>query len=202
MAEHPYREPAQSEAKVSPGPTSLAYTPKERVDRATSMSSALQTFGAPAIALGVGLQVSEAAGVIAAIVTFAILTIYRRQKAKRLETRLEIDAGKLHVFVRGKVHTLHLTDLRNVELETKAVERIMDRSASTFGLVTLGQDALIAPTSDSNRIVLQTESKRLPLSEAYHGHADTLEWFGTVRGFLRKHGWVPEDERDLAGDEA
>ena len=26
-------------------------------------------------------------------------------------------------------------------------------------------------------------------------HADSVEWLGKIRVFLRSHGWLPEDER-------
>jgi hypothetical protein len=29
-------------------------------------------------------------------------------------------------------------------------------------------------------------------------HFEATDWLGRIRVFLRKHGWVPEDERETA----
>ena len=50
--------------------------------------------------------------------------------------------------------------------------------------------------ASQKRIVLVAKSGEVPLTEAYLANVDVTEWFGKTRVFLRKHGWLPESERE------
>ena len=57
-----------------------------------------------------------------------------------------------------------------------------------------------APPTDKNRIALQArDGETFPLTTEFFSHTDCLDWFGKIRVFLRKNGWVPDAE---AGDDA
>jgi hypothetical protein len=58
-------------------------------------------------------------------------------------------------------------------------------------------DAKVGPKVDTARIVLIGASGReVRLTEDYLSHMHATEWMGKIRVFLRKHGWLPEDERE------
>lgn len=53
-----------------------------------------------------------------------------------------------------------------------------------------------AAASERVRIVLEREGEPLALGEERITPIEGQEWQGRVRVFLRKHGWLPKDERD------
>ena len=58
-------------------------------------------------------------------------------------------------------------------------------------------DAKVGPKVDTARIVLVSASGRqVTLTQDYLAHMSATEWLGKIRVFLRKHGWLPEDERE------
>ena len=61
-----------------------------------------------------------------------------------------------------------------------------------------GGAAEALPEVDQKRIMLVGKTGSVPLTEAYLASVDVTEWFGKIRVFLRKHGWVPESEREPA----
>jgi hypothetical protein len=91
---------------------------------------------------------------------------------------------------------LRLTDLADVTLDTKTIHPMMEGSNPIPGLRFIDSQAL--PEVDQKRILLVGRSGSVPLTEAYLASVDVTEWFGKIRVFLRRHGWVPESEREPA----
>lgn len=68
--------------------------------------------------------------------------------------------------------------------------------------VTLDREARPASrgvaASERVRIVLERDGEPIALGEERITPIEGQEWQGRVRVFLRKHGWLPKDERDVA----
>jgi hypothetical protein len=90
---------------------------------------------------------------------------------------------------------MRLDELANVELDTKTIRQV-EQGGSAIPAMRFA-DSRVGPELDRARILLVCDDEtRIPLSEIYGVHMQTSESFGKMRVFLRKHGWVPEDERD------
>ena len=110
-----------------------------------------------------------------------------------------VERGELTVTVRGRmqplVATLPLKSLRDVTLDTKAITPVMrDTSISAIAVQTK-----IRGEVDVARIVLVpvVPHEPVPLTDEHLAHMDAIEGAGKIRTFLRKHGWLPEDERGV-----
>jgi len=110
---------------------------------------------------------------------------------------LRVDGDELYVLAVGSKEPkarLRLADLSDVTLDTKTIQPLMEGASPIPGLRFVNSQPL--PEVDQKRIVLVTKGAEVPLTEAYLATVDVTEWFGKTRVFLRKHGWVPESERE------
>jgi hypothetical protein len=89
-----------------------------------------------------------------------------------------------------------LSELANVTLELKTIQRVVDGPSAIPAVRFI--HSTVAPELHIARIVLvATGGREVRLTEEYLPHFDATDWLGKIRVFLRKQGWVPEDERDL-----
>jgi hypothetical protein len=86
-----------------------------------------------------------------------------------------------------------LTDLLAVELETKTIRRVHEGDSAIPVMRLL--DARVGRDVDTCRVVLRTQHKTVRLGEQHIAHMDAVESVGKIRVFLRRNGWLPEDER-------
>jgi hypothetical protein len=122
-----------------------------------------------------------------------------RRRSSRGGAVLHVEGDELHVVSRktGKLDArVRFADLRDVTLDTRTVHPMMEGSSPIPGLRVLEAKAL--PTVDEKRIVLVCTSGSVPLTEAHLPSVEVIDEFGKMRVFLRKHGWVPESERERA----
>lgn len=104
-----------------------------------------------------------------------------------------MEHGNLVIAAEGlPPRTLPLAELQDVELDTRSFEKVEGR-VRPDGLIGTGQ----ALTLEVSRLVLVIAGRDvgIPLREEYASYSDSLEWMGKVRLFLRRHGWLPHDER-------
>jgi hypothetical protein len=190
-----YRENAQE--LVAPPPTELVYLPNERRDQRSGCAFAFKVFAIPA---GVCALLLRAAGIAVGVAAFAVLLAiaFGRAARDRPGKVLRLEGGELRVYARGQrvaLWTSPLKDLVDVVLETKTIERVVEGGSTNLGMTYL--NPRIAPPTDTNRIVLERrDGDRCLLSEEFHGHVDTVDWFARIRRFLRQSDWIPEAERD------
>ncbi len=112
---------------------------------------------------------------------------------------LRVEGDELSVLAVGSSKPrarVRLADVSDVTLDTKTIQPTMEVSSPIPGLRILNSQP--SGEVDQKRIVLVTKSGELPLTEAYLANIEVTEWFGRTRVFLRKHGWVPESEREDA----
>jgi hypothetical protein len=191
-----YRTPAEKEKEPAP--------PKELVYQATDDSGAstialFQYFGLPLVAAaGLAALAGSIAGVVGLVAggAYSFWSFRNRKDAGSAVLRVENEV--LLVEVRGgkPIHErFRLGDLANVSLDVKTIERVTDGDSAIPAMRFI--DAKVGPKVDTARIVLTGEGGReVRLSEDYLAHMHAVEWLGKIRTFLRKHGWVPEDERE------
>lgn len=192
----PYRKVPARELATTNAPRELVY---EAVDRATTTSSAVALFrigSLPAIiAVMLAVTINGTAGAVGLAVglAYAIWSSRRRREG----ATLTVDGPQLTVVTRGpnrRTESLAIGQLHDIELDIKKIRRVQEGDSAIPAVRFI--NANVMPEVDTARIVLVGEGRRVTLSESYMAHVDAVEWLGKIRVFLRKHGWVPPDERE------
>jgi hypothetical protein len=109
---------------------------------------------------------------------------------------LRVERGELSIFGGERpMLAIALQDLLDVELDTRSIEKLQGQ-VRPDGVIAAGLPLAL----DVARLVLVVSHRDagIPLSEAYASYGQSLDWMGKVRHFLRRHGWVPQDEREAA----
>lgn len=186
--------PPDSERRDEPPPPAdLVYGSEATVTRPAM--AVFQIFAVPLVVAAIlSVAVSPNAG-LAGLIGSAIVLVYLWKRKKTPDTVLHVESGAVHVMKRGKVKARYsLAELTNVRLDIKTIQRVQEGGSAIPAMRFI--DSKVGPDLDTARIVLVGEDdKELPLSEDFFSHTDSSEWLGKIRVFLRKHGWVPADER-------
>jgi hypothetical protein len=145
-----------------------------------------------------GVQVvtdSVALGLIAGAATIAWPIIQWRRSKNRPQATLRVDKGRLYVSgpAIGTPREVELRELLEVYLDTKTIQRLREAPSPIPDLRFLNQT--VGGQQDESRIALELGDETLFLSEKRISHLEANEWFSKIRRFLRRHGWVPLDER-------
>ena len=118
------------------------------------------------------------------------------------DTRRRLRGDMIHMSVQATSLTVRvgggstleapLSDVLDVRLDSKVVHQSVGQRAD-------GINAAIAsgPTmaSDASRVELVLSDRTLILCEEHTSHGLALESLRAIRLFLRRNGWIPEDER-------
>jgi hypothetical protein len=197
-ARAPYR--GADDGPRADAPRELAYAPMDESAGRDGQLALIRHVSMPLIGAVLGAWLFGPVGGVVALIAaiFASVWMWRTRK-KTPGARLVVDAGVLSVSLLslGREERFRLDDLANVELDTKTIERVMEGGSAIPAMRFI--DAKIGPKVETARIVLVSESGRqVRLTEEFLAHFDSTEWLGKIRVFLRKHGWVPEDEREAA----
>lgn len=135
-------------------------------------------------ALAAGLLAKFVSLTIALLpVGLAVVVLFVRRKSHEGRFVLRVDDGALDVTRerrRGPAVRIALADLLDVTLDRKT--QASGRGGSTTERVRLAFERR-APDDP----VFVPDERITPL--------EAQEWYGKVRVFLRKHGWVPDSER-------
>jgi hypothetical protein len=195
------------ELAIPPGeaPTEFVYAPKNRaVARRLLMLCVVAPllFGLVLVACMARLDWTPlTSALVGAVVTAAALGFATRGMWARQVTRLRVDGHELEVWAPGETSAargpvrMPLLDLRDVALDTKAIERVIDGPSAIPAM--RFADSRVAPPLDVARIVLSFEDgSTVPLSAERLSHLETADVYGKMRVFLRKNGWQPADERE------
>lgn len=192
----PYRV-ADLEAKGPPPPSWFAYRPSTTERRGMPMAI-LQLIAVPALAAtATAWLVGPNAALVALVVSAVGLGLWWKRGPMAADARtLFVEDGIL--VVRGprghELRKMELGDLLQVELDTKTVEMVQEGGSAIPAVRML--ESRVGPKLDRSRIVLAlADGSVLRLGDEYQSHTTALEWVGKMRVFLRKHGWVPNDER-------
>jgi hypothetical protein len=193
-----YRTPAEREPEPRP-PREFFYDAiDETAGRADGMIALVRHFSLPVMAsMPVAWLLGQMAG-FAALAGAAGYSVWSwRSRKKRGGAVLRVQRDVLAVEILGK-HEFHdrlpIPDLADVVLDIKTIERVMEGASAIPAMRLI--DPTVGPKVDTARIVLVGSAGReIPLTKDYLPHMHATEWLGKIRTFLRKHGWVPADER-------
>lgn len=191
-----YREPAEP----SPAEATSSELVLEISDarRSTTYALWLQLFALPpAVAVVLSAVVSPEVGLAGLVASAAgALAWWRRPREAGFLLRLA--SGDLTVSTRadGEVAvSIPLRELLDVRLDTKTIQPLQESGSAVPALRLL--EARPGPELEVARVVLVSRGDPfVPLGEAYVAHLHATEALGKLRVFLRRNGWVPEDERD------
>jgi hypothetical protein len=186
-----YRAPPTIETEEPP-PRELVV---EMLDRASTQSGAAALFKIVVlpgvVAAFLTIVWTGAVGVVG--MAIAMLLVIRSLRRAREQAVLSVDAGKLTIASRSSVTTLPLWAVEDVELDIKKIQRVLEGSSAIPGMRLV--ESTVGPEIDTARIVIVAGTGRTHLSEQHIAHIDAIDSLGKIRLFLRKHGWLPQDER-------
>jgi hypothetical protein len=195
-----YRGPQKDEGDAPSPEHVLQYFPEAEPQR--NSVAAIYGLLAPlfAFALVGVLSGSEWIGSAAGAAVVAVYLWRRRHQRRSPRATFTVDGSVLKLSgpaFRPSL-TLELSQLLDVYLDTKTISRVQESAGPIPDLRFI--NATVGGEQDTARIALELEHDTLFLTEERSSHLDANEWFGKIRRFLRKHGWVPDDERqDQAG---
>jgi hypothetical protein len=190
-----YRQSAEPDPSTRP-PSELLVTLGGQ-DRRSGAVLLFQLFTLPALA-GVILSVvvTPTVGLVGLLGT-AALTVwwYRRQKqGERLV--LSVVSGELVARAGSReLARVRLQQLDDVALDIKTIRPLQEGGSAIPAVRFI--DSKVGPEIDVGRLVLVGEGRTVRLHEAHVPHMTATEWLGKIRVFLRKHGWIPQDEREV-----
>ena len=192
-----YRTPAERGTEDRP-PKELVYDALDE-SRSGSQTALFQYFGLPIVAgLAMGAFTGPTGGLLGLVAGGAYSAWSWRGRKKAGGAVLRVEGEVLSVTVRGgkeRNERILLGDLANVTLDIKTIERVTEGDSAIPAMRFI--DAKVGPKVDTARIVLVSASGRqVTLTQDYLAHMSATEWLGKIRVFLRKHGWLPEDERE------
>lgn len=114
---------------------------------------------------------------------------------------LRVDRGGLELRLpksRAPAHVA-LSSLVDVGLDTKHIQRMLE-GGSPVPAVRFSESRA-GPETEVARIRLSfDDGTSIALTDTYVAHMVATEWMGKIRVFLRRHGWIPHDERPAEDD--
>jgi hypothetical protein len=198
MAEKPARKPSRKPAGDTPAapPSELVYAASDASRRGSSAVVMFKLFSAPVIVVIVLSQIAGSTVAVAGMIASAIAAVWWWKRAPELgQVVLHVDCGELWITSakRTLAERMRLDDI-DVVLDTVTIQKVQEGGSAIPAMRFI--DATVAPDQDTARIVLVGGGERYPLTEDYVAYMEATEWFGKIRVFLRKNGWVPLDERE------
>ena len=197
-----YRKHAGPESEPARPPAELVYTATDRGRRGNSALAAFQFFSLPALAGLVATMIFGPTPGIIALVGSAALAIWWWRRAPHAGgVVLRVEDRELRILSANKKKEkarFRLDDV-DVEMDTKTIQKVQEGGSAIPAMRFI--DATVGPELDTARIVVIGRGERVPLTEDYLTHMDASEWFGKIRVFLRKSGWLPVDEREPVSED-
>jgi hypothetical protein len=196
MKKHPYR-PLPKADPAETVPSTFVFNAVDRGSKqALGGLGVLQVVFLPftAAAIVYALTDSSIGAVAALAVAFVLMLRWWRKKTVGDKFVFELERGVLLVSSASMAERVPLADLLSVDLETKTIQRV-EEGGSMIPAMRFA-DPRVGLEVDTCRVVLETATKTIPLGNLFVAHMDATESLGKLRVFLRKHGWLPESERD------
>jgi hypothetical protein len=191
------KQPYRVGGSVPDARAELVYVANDREKHVPAARAAMQ------IGIGGGVASIVAAGAgfpfigagILGIATAVGIWQWRRSPAVT-GIVLAVERGELTIRTDSRTRlTTRLVDLLDVSLDTKSIRKVVPGKDAIPAVQFINTS--VGPELDVSRIVLTfADQEPIHLSEQFLAHMDVVEWVGKIRSFLRKQGWVPDDERE------
>jgi hypothetical protein len=191
------RKPARKDADTQ---SELVYVANDASRRGSSVVAMFKVFSAPMIVVIVLSQIAGPNVAVVGMIASAIAAIWWWRRAPKLGgVVLRVERGELWVTTarRSMASRFPLEEV-DVELDTQTIQKVQEGGSAIPAMRFI--DATVGPDLDIARIVVVGRGERLPLTDDSVPYMEATEWFGKIRVFLRKNGWVPRDERDERDD--
>ncbi len=181
-------------------PDELVVDTKSRAHGSKSGIAILQVFLFPGtVGAILGTLTTPTIALVGMLATVAALVVWWK-RAPLQRVVLRVSENKLWVHgKKGFVEPVRLEDLLNVSVDSRTITPLQDGSSAIPAMRIIASKT--GPDVDVARIVVVAKGREpVSLVDEELAHMDAMEWLGKIRVFLRKHGWVPEDERDVPHD--
>lgn len=187
------RKPARKDADT---PSELVYVANDASRRGSSVVAMFKVFSAPMIVVIVLSQIAGPNVAVVGMIASAIAAIWWWRRAPKLGgVVLRVERGELWVSTaRRTIASRFQLEEVDVELDTQTIQKVQEGGSAIPAMRFI--DATVGPDLDVARIVVIGRGERLPLTDDSVPYMEATEWFGKIRVFLRKNGWVPRDERE------
>jgi hypothetical protein len=173
----------------------LAYFPERQ--RHTSSVTAMYALMMPMLAGAAAAAVFQSGSIGLVAAGLSLGWLYWKRRRSKLVPRAKLRVQGDVLYLSGPAFSppisLQLGELLDVYLDTKTIQRVQENPGPVPDLRFI--NATVSGEMDTARIALEAQSETFFLTEQHVSHTDANEWFSKIRRFLRKHGWVPEDER-------
>lgn len=187
----PYRTAVKTDEDAVPD--ELAYHPEER--HSSSSAVAMAVFLWPLL-IGIAFAVIGLPELsLPAVLVFGAAAYFSaRRRRRRAHAVLRVADGLLYLTGSGVPDiNLPLDKLLDVRLDTKTIQPVMETPGPVPSLRFI--NSRVGGDVDIARIELVRRDDSIFLTSDYLSHTDSSDWAGKIRRFLRKHGWLPADER-------
>lgn len=188
----PYRSPDGPVARAVPAELRLSWEDSEH--KTNPMKAVIKGWFV-LLAVLFAFAISQSLGWIAAAVALGAAVYAWTRRSPSGDVQVSVAGDSLLVAAPGRPPArFALADLRNVEIERKAIKRVTYQQHAFDAL----PSTEVSGDVELARIVLSVEGQpdAVPLVEAWAPVFVCTERFGKVRSFLRAHGWLPLPERD------
>lgn len=191
-----YRRNAAPVAEEQKPPGELAYSATDRSRRGNSAVAMFQFFSLPALsAVALTVVAGPTAGLLGLVGAGGAAVWWWRRAPHAGGVVLRVEDHELRVLSSDRKTErarFSLDDL-DVVVDTKTIQKMQESGDAVPDMRFI--NATAGPELDTARIVITSTEERLTLTDEFVSHMDAMEWFGKIRVFLRKQGWVPADER-------
>jgi hypothetical protein len=194
----PYRLPTSGGPQERP-PAELAYLSGDPNRGASTTRGSIQAVVGGAIVFVIASaldHVTMGEGILAVAIAWSAWRWYRAPDIGGLVLR--VTEGWLIVTsrrARKPLFSLQLSQLDDVMLDSKKITKVSGVRSPAAGLAFV--DYKVGPQTEVARIALVPagDAPAFFLTEDHAPYQDSVEWIARIRTFLRKHGWLPADER-------
>lgn len=198
-----YRAPAQLPPQDEADPELVYDVPFERKAGSFSRARVTLLFAAYAVVIA-AITAADATPLVCAVavIVLGVGTAWWWRQQPDSAMILRVHDGNLSIRLRRPKRAdapplaqMRLADLVDVTLEGEEYPHIEDGSSATTARHATEYRAAHDDTSRLRVLLLPREGEPIVVGRAPIPHADATEWLGTIRVFLRKHQWLPDDER-------
>ena len=163
-------------------------------DRRSGVVLLFQLFTLPALtAVILSIVATPTAGLVGLVGAAALTVWWHRRRARGERLVLSVVSGELVARAGSReLARVRLRQLEDVALDIKTIRPVQESGSAIPAVRFI--DSKVGPSIDVGRLVLVSEGRTVRLHEQHVAHMTATEWLGKIRVFLRKHGWVPQDE--------